>query len=77
MWVGGCLAGMFYGVVTDIIGRRRALFWAAAITVVAAILQAAAQNIAMFIVARILIGFGTGCSGIAGMYQLPSAATEY
>lgn len=56
IWIGGILAGLSYGKVTDIIGRRPALFWAAVITIVAVVLQTAAQNIAMFVVARILIG---------------------
>jgi predicted MFS family arabinose efflux permease len=40
---------------------------AAALTIFAAILQAASQNIAMFVISRILIGIGTCSSGIAGM----------
>jgi MFS family permease len=68
VWIGGALAGLFYGRVTDIIGRRQALLWAAVLTIFAAILQAASQNIPMFVVARILIGFGTGASGIAGVF---------
>lgn len=42
------------------------MFYAALITVIAVILQTAAQNIAMFVIARILIGFGTSASGVTG-----------
>lgn len=70
LWIGGCLAGLTWGKVTDVIGRRPALFWAAVITIVAIILQTAAQNIAMFVVARILIGFGTSASGLSGPVYL-------
>lgn len=42
------------------------MFWAAVITIIAVILQAAAQNVGMFVFARILIGFGTTASGCAG-----------
>jgi hypothetical protein len=40
---------------------------ATALTIFAAILQAASQNIAMFVISGILIGIGTCSSGIAGM----------
>ncbi|RFU27656.1 hypothetical protein B7463_g8683, partial [Scytalidium lignicola] len=66
VWVGGCLSGLFYGLVTDAIGRRWALFLAAVLTAFAAILQAASQNIAMFVISRILIGLGTGGSSVTG-----------
>lgn len=66
VFIGNCIAGLTWGKVTDILGRRVALFWAALITVVAVVLQTAAQDIAMFVVARVLIGFGTGASGVSG-----------
>ena len=70
IWVGGCLAALCYGQFTNWIGRRPALLWAAVITLVAVIIQTAAQNIAMFVIARILIGFGTSASGLAGPVYL-------
>jgi MFS family permease len=66
IWLGGCFAGICFGKVTDSIGRRPALFIAALITFIAVILQAAAQNIGMFVFARVLIGFGTAASGVTG-----------
>jgi MFS family permease len=66
IWIGGILAGISYGWVTDKIGRRPALFWAAVITVVAVIIQSASQNIGMFVFARVLIGYGTTASGLTG-----------
>ncbi|KAK5119773.1 hypothetical protein LTR85_007349 [Meristemomyces frigidus] len=65
VFIGGCLAGLCWGKVTDMAGRRVSLFWAAIITIVAVILQTAAQDVAMFVIARILIGFGTVASGCA------------
>jgi MFS family permease len=59
------VSGLCWGYVTDLTGRRAALFWASLLTVFAAILQATAQNPAMFVIARILIGFGAGASGIS------------
>ncbi|KIK62166.1 hypothetical protein GYMLUDRAFT_42148 [Collybiopsis luxurians FD-317 M1] len=66
LWIGGCIAGLTYGKVTDLIGRRPALFWAAILTLIAVVLQTAAQNIAMFVIARIILGFGTSASGLTG-----------
>ncbi|KAJ7643950.1 MFS sugar transporter-like protein [Roridomyces roridus] len=66
VWIGGFLAGISYGKVTDVIGRRPSLFWAAVITLIAVILQTASQNVAMFVVARILIGYGTSASALTG-----------
>ncbi|KAJ3752005.1 sugar transporter [Lentinula raphanica] len=66
LWIGGCIAGVTWGKVTDVIGRRPALFWAAILTLVAVVLQTAAQNIAMFVIARIILGFGTSASGLTG-----------
>lgn len=70
LYIGGCIACLFWGWLTDKYGRRVALFWAAIITVTAATLQAASQNIAMFCTARIIIGFGTTASAITAV-QFP------
>ena len=70
LFIGGCVAGVTWGKVTDILGRRPALFWAALISVFAVILQTTAQNTAMFTVARVLIGFGTSASGLSGPVYL-------
>ncbi|KAI7531317.1 MFS general substrate transporter [Hortaea werneckii] len=77
VFIGGCIAGLCWGNVVDYAGRRQSLFWAAIITISAVILQTAAQNVAMckfkpqsytlfFVIARILIGFGTAASGCGG-----------
>ena len=66
VFIGGCLAGLCWGFVTERLGRRPALFWAAVITIIAVVLQTAAQDVGMFVVARILIGFGTTASGCSG-----------
>lgn len=39
LYIGGCIACLFWGWLTDEYGRRFALFWAAAITIVAAAIQ--------------------------------------
>ncbi|KAK2057292.1 MFS general substrate transporter [Colletotrichum caudatum] len=69
-YLGGALSCLCWGWVTDIYSRRFGLFWAAMITMFAAILQGAAQHIAMFCVARVMIGFGTTASVISGSAYL-------
>ncbi len=65
VWMGSTIAGVVYAKVPDWIGRKWALFFGAVLTVFGVILQTAAQNIAMFVVARVIIGLGTGASSIA------------
>lgn len=66
LYIGGAASCFCWGWLTDEYGRRFALFWAAIITVVAAIIQAASVNIGMFCTARIIVGFGTTASAISG-----------
>lgn len=64
--IGGILGPLVSGVVADKFGRRPAIFWGSIITIIGIVLQTAAQNIAMFVIARILLGFGSAITGIAG-----------
>jgi len=66
VFIGGFLGPLVSGVMADRLGRRPAIFWGSALTIVGVILQTAAQNVAMFVVARIVLGFGSAISGIAG-----------
>lgn len=65
IYVGGCIACLFWGWLTDAYGRRPSLFWAAAVTVLAAALQASSRSVAMFCAARVLVGLGTTASAIS------------
>jgi MFS family permease len=57
------------GMFTDWLGRRCTMFWFSIVTLIGVLLQTAAQNVAMFTVARIVLGFGSGVNGIAaGVY---------
>lgn len=76
VWIGGCFAGLTFGRITDVIGRRPALLLAAVITLIAVVLQSCAQNIAMFVIARILIGLGTSASGLTGPTYLAETLPE-
>lgn len=68
-FIGGTLAPLVGGVITDYYGRRLAIFYSTLITLIGIVLQTAAQNVGMFVVGRILLGFGSGVSGIAaGVY---------
>ncbi|KAH7926788.1 general substrate transporter [Leucogyrophana mollusca] len=44
--------------VTDTMGRRRAIVFGSVLMIIGAVLQAAAQNLAMFIIARFILGLG-------------------
>ncbi|CRG87437.1 D-xylose-proton symporter-like 3, chloroplastic [Talaromyces islandicus] len=67
----GCFFGtLCSGVMSDSLGRRPAIFWGSVFTLIGVILQTAAQNIAMFVVARIVLGFGSAVSGVSGSVYL-------
>ncbi|KAG4441423.1 hypothetical protein IFR05_003110 [Cadophora sp. M221] len=66
LWIGGAIAGLTYGQVTDAIGRRNALFWAAMMTLISVIIQSGAQNTATFVLGRILVGYGISASTLTG-----------
>lgn len=73
VFIGGFLGPIVSGPIADHLGRRPAIFWGCVVTIVGIILQTAAQNIPMFVVARILLGFGAAVSGIAGGVYLSEA----
>jgi MFS family permease len=64
-YIGGSLAGVTFPMFMNRVSRRSAMFWASALTLVFIVLQVTSVNIAMFIVARIGVGWGGGCSAIA------------
>ena len=66
VFIGGFLGPIVSGPIADRLGRRPAIFWGCIITIIGIILQTAAQDIPMFVIARILLGFGAAVSGIAG-----------
>jgi MFS family permease len=71
--VGHCAAGFVSGTLCDRFGRRRSMLYAVLISTVGVVLQSAAQNIAMFIVGRIVTGFGVGIlAGTAPAYLAES-----
>lgn len=71
--IGGLLGPLVSGVLADRLGRRPAIFWGSSLTIVGIIVQTASQNIAMFVVARAILGFGSAISGIAGGVYLSEA----
>jgi MFS family permease len=66
VFIGGSLGPLVSGLIADRFGRRPAIFWGTIITLVGVILQTAANGVPMFVVARIILGFGTAVAGIAG-----------
>ncbi|KAM5349848.1 hypothetical protein ACJ41O_006353 [Fusarium nematophilum] len=62
MWMGGIFGAFLMQPVPDYFGRRRAIYMASIVTVIGIILQAAAQNVPMFVVARFVVGVGSAIS---------------
>ncbi|KAF2710633.1 putative hexose carrier protein [Pleomassaria siparia CBS 279.74] len=78
VFIGGFFGPMFAGIIADRLGRRIAIFWGCVITLVGIVLQTAAQNITMFVIGRVLIGFGTAVDGIAaGVYLSETFPTRW
>ena len=69
-WAGCAVAGLGYGKLTAWVGRKKAMWISAVITLIGIILQTAAQNIAMFVVARFIVGIGNGATFICGPIYL-------
>ncbi|KAH8660365.1 MFS sugar transporter-like protein [Xylariales sp. PMI_506] len=65
VWLGGIVAAGIAGPTANRYGRRRTLRWASIFTIFGAILQAAAQNVPMWVVSRMFIGFGITFSMVA------------
>jgi MFS family permease len=70
IFIGGFFGLMAAGIIADRLGRRPAIFWGSLLIIVGIILQTAAQNIAMFVIARIVLGWGGAISGVAGAVYL-------
>jgi len=78
VFIGGAVGPLFAGVLCDWAGRRPAIFWCSVVTLIGIILQTAAQNIAMFVIARIILGFGSTTSGVAaGVYLSETFPSRY
>ncbi|CAH0051959.1 unnamed protein product [Clonostachys solani] len=62
-WLGAIISYPFTQFIGDRWGRKRVIYVGAVISVIATVLQAAAQNVPMFVVSRILFGFSAILSG--------------
>jgi sugar porter (SP) family MFS transporter len=68
--VGGMFGAMATSYLGDILGRRKSIFLFSLINIVGAVLMASSFSFAQFIVARVVIGFGTGAiSGTVPVWQ--------
>ncbi|KIW17031.1 hypothetical protein PV08_04222 [Exophiala spinifera] len=78
IWIGGAVIAPFGGLLLDRFGRKNGLLGAAMICFLGVSLQGSAQNAAMFMVARFILGMGVGLSSIAcPTYASEVAPTKY
>lgn len=66
-WVtlGAMVGALVAGGLADRIGRRRAILIAAGLFVVGAVVEAAAPNVPILVVGRLVVGFGVGVASVA------------
>ncbi|KPM39372.1 hypothetical protein AK830_g7181 [Neonectria ditissima] len=64
-YVGGAAVSPFAGLLVDWRGRKECIYWSALLTLVGGVIQGSAQNIAMFIVGRCIVGGGMGLAQTA------------
>ncbi|KAB5588540.1 Lactose permease [Ceratobasidium theobromae] len=72
--IGALCATPFAPYVSDIFGRKIGILFGSAIVLIAAILQAATQNLGMFVGSRFLIGFGTTFAQMASPLLISEVA---
>jgi MFS family permease len=62
VWMGQILGCFIMQPIADLLGRKKAIVVASVITFVGIVLQAASQNIGMFVAARVIVGVGISIS---------------
>lgn len=65
VWIGAVLSCLFMQPVPDRFGRKNAIYASIGVSIIGIIMQTAAQNIATFVIGRIIIGLGTQLAGAA------------
>ncbi|KAK6364462.1 hypothetical protein LTS17_012227 [Exophiala oligosperma] len=65
VWFGAIFGSLVLTKLGDIIGRKPSTFYASFVAIIGNILQGASQEIAMFLVARFILGFGLGGTYVA------------
>lgn len=65
MWVGQIIAVPFMHPTADYFGRKHAVAYSICVALVGVVLQSAAQNIAMFVIGRMILGLGSAVAGNA------------
>ena len=67
--LGALLSLPFVPIVNRKFGRRKAIFGGSCVMVVGAIIQGCSQHVAMYIVARMILGFGIPVAIIGGAFK--------
>ncbi|GLI27901.1 major myo-inositol transporter IolT [Agromyces rhizosphaerae] len=74
LFPGAAIGALLGGRIADALGRKRSLIVCAVIFLVGAIACAIAPNVALMVVARILLGFGVGAAAVAAPLYLAEMA---
>lgn len=75
--LGAILTALFAGSLSDKRGRLEVLAYSAVLNILGAAIAAAAQNLAMFIAGRMIIGLGLGLGqAVAGVYVSETTAPK-
>lgn len=78
IFIGAIPASLVAGILTDYHGRRLTMLYYSFVILIGIVLQAAAQNVAMFTVSRVVLGFGSGVTGVAaGVYMNETFPTRW
>ncbi|KIW96780.1 uncharacterized protein Z519_02171 [Cladophialophora bantiana CBS 173.52] len=75
-YIGGAVASFPAGFLGDFLGRKKAIVLSCIFTIIGAIIQTAAQNIAMFIIGRFIIGVGLGIGAVSVPTYIAETAPE-
>jgi MFS family permease len=70
VYIGKILGLSVAGILTDRLGRRPTILWSSLVSLIGIVIQTAAQNIAMFVVGRAVLGLGACWAGVASSVYL-------
>lgn len=78
VYIGKIIGLSVAGYLADKLGRRPLIFWASLLSIVGIVIQTAAQDIAMFVAGRAVLGLGACWAAVASaVYLTETFAARY